>query len=545
MARKSRKHLADAPKVAAAFYIRSAFYIRLSVEDNNNRGNSLETQRMILEQYLEDKPDFQIVGVYTDNGVSGTTFQREGFQSMLGDIENGLIDCVLVKDLSRLGRNVIDTGYYIERYFPKYNVRFIAVNDCYDSADTESIHSGIMLPLKNMINEAYSKDISRKIKAQQHQCMSEGGFVGARSPYGYMKHPDDCHKLIIDTETAPVVAQIFEWAHGGDGLNTIVKKLNEGNILPPSHYKKQKGLISHENLLGEGKWQTRTVSKLLDDEVYTGDMVQGKTKSIDRRQIPVPREEWIIVRNTHEPIITHEMYDAVQRLREQVAKDNSNKTKAEYSPNIWKGKIFCGHCGRPLHRQKSTFIHSHAYYLHCITQSRMGKGACRVVSIPEKELAEVVLSYLSRQLNLALDDAIRIRKDTSAQSEEKSNITKEIAALRQDKDKSLYIARSLYENLVSGTITQDEYFSMKSDYETKSSAAEQRIAALEQELSELKAQEVQAEKIMLDAQELERNPNLTAELIDRLIERIELFEDKRVSITCRFSVSGLCEGAVS
>ncbi len=211
MARKSRKVIVPAA-VAPIAYIRTAHYVRLSVEADKKHESSIENQILILNNYIEDKPEFRVQEIYIDNGISGSTFHRPAFQKLLADIEAGLIDCVMVKDLSRLGRNSIDTGYYIEQYFRTYNIRFIAVTDQFDTADPVNLHSGIMLPLKNMVNEAYALDISKKIKAQAHQAMKDGDFIGARAPYGYRKDPNNCHKLLVDEDTAPVVQQIFQWA---------------------------------------------------------------------------------------------------------------------------------------------------------------------------------------------------------------------------------------------------------------------------------------------------------------------------------------------
>ncbi len=208
------------------------------------RGCSVENQKLVLNDFLSDKPDFVVYDTYIDNGATGTNFHRPGFQQMLSDIEAGHINCVIVKDLSRLGRNSIDTGYYIEQYFHAHNVRFIAVTDQFDTADSGNLHGGIMLPLKNMINEAYALDIGRKIKAQARQAMKDGDYIGARAPYGYRKDPDNCHKLLIDENTAPVVKQIFEWAHEHVSLNRIVRNLNEMGIPAPSHYKKTTGEIT-------------------------------------------------------------------------------------------------------------------------------------------------------------------------------------------------------------------------------------------------------------------------------------------------------------
>ena len=221
MARKSRKNIVveEAPKRSAMKVWQAALYIRLSVEFNSRRGDSLETQQQIMEAHLALRPDIEIKGVYTDNGITGRTFEREAFQRMLADVEAGKINCIVVKDLSRLGRNTIDTGYYIEKYFPLHGVRFIAVNDEFDSEDSENSGNYLIVPLKNMINEAYAADISRKVKAQQRQAMRNGDFVGGRPPYGYRKDPDNCHRLLVNEDTAPVVRQIFQWAVEGVSLN--------------------------------------------------------------------------------------------------------------------------------------------------------------------------------------------------------------------------------------------------------------------------------------------------------------------------------------
>lgn len=222
------------------------------------------------------------------------------------------------EDLSRLGRNSIDTGYYIERYFPGKKVRFIAVNEDYDTEAEHSEQEAFMIPLRNMINEAYSTDIGKKIKAQQRQVMKDGKFVGARAPYGYRKAPDDCHQLIIDPVASGVVRQIFQWAAEGVSMNAIVMKLNEAGCLPPSLYKESvnefPGKVQHYRL-SAGLWSTWSVHKILYSQVYAGDLVQGKSKVIDHRQVKASEDEYTIVQNTHEAIISRELFEqARQRL---------------------------------------------------------------------------------------------------------------------------------------------------------------------------------------------------------------------------------------
>lgn len=207
MARKSRKSVSEAvvsPSSRADTYIAAA-YIRLSVEDNHHKGDSIETQKAILQNYIDMAPDIELLKFYIDNGTTGMNYNRPAFEQMLADAECGKISCIVAKDLSRLGRNAIDTGYYVEKHFPAIGVRFIAVNDDFDSAQIKDGSAGVMLHLKNLINEAYALDISRKIKAQQKQAMHAGEFVGARPPYGYLKAENDCHKLVVDPITAPVI----------------------------------------------------------------------------------------------------------------------------------------------------------------------------------------------------------------------------------------------------------------------------------------------------------------------------------------------------
>ena len=241
MARKSRKNITDRQIeiLNIAQYIRTAEYVRLSVEDNDNKGNSIENQKLILDDYIAHNSDMRLVDVYIDNGATGTNFQRPEFQRMIDDVEKGKIDCVIVKDLSRLGRNSIDTGFYIDRYFPEKKVRFIAVNDNFD---TEALSNGdeMLLYIKNIINEAYALDIGKKIKTQARQAMRDGQYVGARPKYGYLKDPNDCHKLIVNPETAPVVRLIFELFNGGTAMNEICLQLNERHIPTPSVYGYQK-----------------------------------------------------------------------------------------------------------------------------------------------------------------------------------------------------------------------------------------------------------------------------------------------------------------
>ena len=534
MARKSRKQT-GAPMPAPSLYVYVALYIRLSVEDNKKRGCSVENQKLVLNDYLADKPDFVVYDTYIDNGLTGTNFHRPGFQQMLSDIEAGHINCVIVKDLSRLGRNSIDTGYYIEQYFYAHNVRFIAVTDQFDTADPGNLHGGIMLPLKNMINEAYSLDIGRKIKAQARQAMKDGDYIGGRAPYGYRKDPDNCHKLLVDKETAPVVKQIFDWAYERVALNRIVRNLNEMGIAAPSHYKKSTGEITSPGLIGSGKWQTRTVMKILESEVYTGDLVQGKTKTVDHQQVKAGDDNLIIARHTHEPIISHEIFTAVQEYRKQVCEESRAVPKRPYTPNIFKGKVFCADCGRSLHRQRAERKKGpDIYWFHCLTNSRVAKDTCKGVMMQETELIATVTAILEKELSVALGMSLPLFQLEARQKQKKDGLKSQMSAKRQDIEKQRRLIRGLYENFVQGILTSEEYFELKAGYEESITVLSGDIKALEKGMDALDDQLVRYREMEKDAKSLAQDHVLTAELIERLIERIEIDHERNIRVSFRF-----------
>lgn len=518
------------PKYQATSYIRLSY-----TDDRSSESDSVTNQRKLIENFIERNPDIEIISEKIDDGYSGIIFHRPGFQQMLSDIEAGLINCVIVKDLSRLGRNVIDTGYYIERYFPTQGVRFIAVNDRYDSSSPDHAHDGIIIPLRNMINEAYALDIAKKIKAQQRQAMKDGKYVGARTPYGYLKAPDDCHKLIIDPVAAEVVKTMFEWAAEGDGLNTIAVRLNETGVLSPSHYKKKLGEITHENLIGNGNWQTRTVAKILRAEVYAGDLVQGVSKVIDHKQVRASADEWTIVRDTHEAIVSRELFDAVQKALDRAAQQAKDRNIHSWSPNLLRGKIFCAHCGHSLHRQKCVRKKTpDVYVYHCISNNRIKKGACPGTFIFEKELLDALADMMQEQLDTTLGQYSIGLESLSKEAEEQKSIQAKITSRKQEIQQLRTYQRGLYEGLIQNHLSQDEYFAFKEKYEAKIEAISEEIERLKAGLTIIARQLEQYKMLSQDAQHIKENRQLTAALIDRLIERVEVSREKQITVHFRF-----------
>lgn len=529
MARKSRKNVTPEEIMANAAY-RAAVYIRLSVEDSQSGSASVETQQYIIGHFLDRHPEIEPFHTYIDNGLTGTNFNRPAFQSMLNDIESGAVNCVIVKDLSRLGRNSIDTGYYIEQYFPQRKVRFIAVNEGYDTEGADG-RPDMMIALRNMVNEAYAADISKKITAAQRQMMKDGKFVGALPPYGYLKDPEDCHKLIVDPEAAAVVKQIFAWVANGMGINTIVTRLNETGVMTPSYRRAEQGLITNEKRLGSGSWQTFTVNKILHAEIYTGDMVQGKSKIVARKQVPATPDEYTVVPGTHQPIVSRELFEQVRGMLDRVAQSVKDREQTSYSPNLLKGKIFCAACGRALHRQRTKRRKTADRYLyHCITNSRTAHGTCPGILIYEDALFEALLPIVRNTLTSYLGrETVPLHEGEPGKETEKR-----FAFLQQEIRRRSGQIAGLYENLTLGVIGRDEYDSLREQFEARLRELTAEADRLSEEIQKKTEKETKLRMLREEDAALRKNPVLTKELIDRLIERIDVSPDKSLRIRWTF-----------
>ena len=313
MARKSRKNLEPAAAVETRPAVKTynvGAYIRLSAVDKKQKGDSIENQQAIIAAYCGERhgadgmPELVIREFYIDNGLSGQLLERPAFQKMLSDMENGLIDCCISKDLSRYGRSAIDTGYYIDKYFPTHNIRCIAINDRYDSNENSG---GVMVSLKNLVNESYALEIGRKIHTTKQMNIRNGCFVGSIPPYGYLKSKLDNHKHEPDPIAALIVKRMYEMAANGDGVPTIRDWLNGENILPPKKHLHSVGVVSAKQAEGHSHWNVSVIYTILKNRVYVGDMVQGKgrTQSYDMKR--VDKSDWVITENTHEGLVNREV----------------------------------------------------------------------------------------------------------------------------------------------------------------------------------------------------------------------------------------------
>lgn len=334
MARTKRKENPVIPKLAQEALKQRIYhtggYIRLSLENNRKPNtDTMENQKALVKEYIERQPDMEFQGLYCDNGQTGTDFERPEFGRLMQDIKARRIDCIVVKDLSRFGRNYKETGYYLEQIFPFLDVRFVAITDQFDTLYSNQETDAYLIPLKNIINESYSRDISRKsssaLAAKQHR----GEFIGTWAVYGYKKCVDHAHCIEPDKETASIVRVIFQWRLSGMSYLQIARKLNEQGVLSPSRYHYQKGDTKSERYANT-VWHQQMVKKILTNEVYLGHMVQGRKRtSFYKGQRQLPKAEWIVVKNTHEPLVDLDTFQAVQKMA-----DHTNHMRKGYQNNI-------------------------------------------------------------------------------------------------------------------------------------------------------------------------------------------------------------------
>ena len=400
MARTKRDTASQRP--ARAVW-RAALYTRLSREDGDKpESDSIANQRALLEDFAARQPDLQIAGRYSDDGFTGTNFQRPDFQRMIADIEAGKINCVIVKDLSRFGRDYINSGRYLERWFPEHGVRFLAINDHIDS---ENGPYDMLLPFKNVFNEQYARDISNKVKSAMQSKQRQGQFIGAFASYGYRKNPEDHNKLLIDPCAAAVVQRIFDLYEQGNGKIRIAKLLNEEGIPSPGVlYYQRKGQSDPRRV--NHKWADQTVKNIVRSEVYIGNMVQGKTGTLSyksRKLVGKPEEEWIRVEGTHEPIISRELWDTVASIDKKKVRKSS---AADGYKSIFTGLVYCADCGFKMRNHVERFTYKdgtpgrYSSFI-CGNYSRSGKGACTIHTIYENVLTQLVLEDIREKARFA------------------------------------------------------------------------------------------------------------------------------------------------
>ena len=400
MARVSRKSPPTVRVQSETFRIwKTAIYVRLSVEDNGRDSDSIENQTELLTTFVEKHPSLEKVACFTDNGYTGTDFQRPEFQRMMEAVQNGEVNCVVVKDLSRLGRNYIETSQFIERICPFLGLRFIAVNDHYDTA-TATSEGQLSVSLSNIINDYYAKDVSRKVITSLHAKMERGEFIANYAPHGYWKSPNNKNQLIVCADTAPVIRQIYLWRAEGISYMGICKRLNAANIPSPGQYRLEQGIETHNNKKNRKiLWNKHVITEILQNPVYLGNLEQRKIGKCLYAGIPyhtTTAEERIVAYGTHEAIIDRPLFEKVQEInREAASTAKANAGKYDHLPkaqNIFGKKFVCGGCGSvmKLHRSFNKKGDKAYFTFKCPTYAEHGARGCSDIKIRKADRKSVV-----------------------------------------------------------------------------------------------------------------------------------------------------------
>lgn len=544
MARKSRKNIVT-PEVQAVPVERvysTAIYARLSVEDSGKKdnGDSIENQVNLVKQYIEERPYLCLYGVFSDNGETGINFDRPQFVAMMNEVKAGRIDCIIVKDLSRFGRNYIETGNFLEKVFPFLGVRFISVNDGYDTNNPDNNSDSLAIALKSLINDVYAKDISRKATAALEVKQRNGEFIGTWAAYGYVKMPEDKHKIIIDNEVADVVRDIFNWKLQGMGNAAIARKLNDMGIPSPNMYRYTKGLLKNRQY-ADTLWLNRTIKGILENPMYTGDMVQGRKKTrimqglCDERTTP---DRWVIVPNTHEPIISRETFERVQEILSGIKKAYHEKA-GKYAhlgnpENIFIRLIRCADCGTNLTRYKTVKSNSKVYYHYiCPTyEVNLTRACSHKKSVNEEILIQTVWNAIRAEMDLCVDVEQLISKlQSGGKSRARVKTVKEqIAEVNRKTQRITGLLTSLYSDYSDGILNEAEYLFAKEKYREEKRLWECRLDELIAEQTKQTDSFVSDNKWVAALSRFRDEEQLTAVILNELIDHISVSENNKISV---------------
>ena len=503
---------------------KTALYCRLSQDDGiEGDSNSIQNQKAILQKFAEDH-HFPSPCFYVDDGFSGGNFQRPAFQQMISDMENGEIGIIVTKDLSRLGRNQLHTGLYIEERFPMFGVRYIAIND---NVDTDSSESNDLMPFKNLFNEWFIRDTSRKIRAVLKAKAERGERLGTRAPYGYRKDPDT-KKLIVDDEAAAIVRRIFAMCASGSGPSQIARILKKEQILTPTMYAYTRYGITHTCLdtAHPYNWSDSAIANLLENEIYLGNTVNMKHSSRsykDKRRVEHPREECMVFENTHPALITREVWDIVQRVR----KNKRRLTKME-EQNKYSGLVFCADCGSNMVLHRAHTMSASYNHFTCRTYKKDWE-ACTGHYIRECVLDEVVLEDLRRVTAMARERPeefaayIGSRQSAEIQREIRRQ-EKELAAMRKRKAELDAIFKKLYEDSVLSRITTEQFQMLSSSYTEEQNQIAAGIPQKEADIQRLRETVSGTDGFLDKAKRYMDITELTPELLRLFIEKIVVHE---------------------
>lgn len=529
MARKSKRlnHINQTPSVSMPVY-NVAIYIRISNEENIRNVGTLEFQKQIALEYMKDKSDMVLYDIYCDDGKTGTNFDREGFQQMMYDIYNGKVNCIIVKDLSRFGREYIEMGEYVEKIFPLLGVRFIAIND---NVDNMVSPYDVSVPIKNVINALYAKDVSRKISSAFRTRQLSGDYIGGFGPYGYVISENDKHKLVVDPEAADVVKMIFKWKLKGYGVVSICRMLVEKDISPPGKYKYDKGIFKSEKYANMKYWREATVMKILTNEMYIGNMVQGRTKRSLYNNMPfkiMDKDHWIIVENTHEAIISKEDF---YRVQEMLAEYNRKPAvrKTHKKENIFKGKVICGECGHKMTRSGANDSKDKNYF-YC-RHHAIYKESCEMKSIREDILTNIVHQSIKMQIMslTKIEQSMQMSASSPETKQAMYSLTKQISetlsTVAYIKENRVRIAKDYAMQILN----EEEYDILRKQFELELAQAAEKLEMLEKQRCKFNKL-FTADRWISELRQYSSSKKLSASMLNEFVKCVKVYADNRIEI---------------
>lgn len=465
----------------------ATLYLRLSRDDGDKEeSNSITGQRELLRDYISQRPELREYAVRIDDGFSGSTFDRPSFQKMIEDVKAGRTDCIIVKDLSRFGRNYLDAGEYIEKIFPFLGVRFIAVNDNYDSLGDKKASDDLIIPFKNLINEAYCRDISVKIRSQLEIKRKNGQFLGSFAAFGYLKDEQDKNKLVVDQYAADIVRDIFKWKLEGVSPQDIADALNRLGVLSPMEYKRSLGMKFTTSFKTNAKavWSAGTVIRILKNPIYTGVLVQGKETTPSykvHKRITKDESEWTVIEDSHEAIISKIDFDSVQK----VLKCDTRRSPGGKAVGLFSGMIFCGDCGASMVRK--TVPAGEKKYVYYVCSAHKQDKSCSPHRMRDVALEEIVLDSVKQHIREVIDmsELLTITDTAPLRTAQAQKVQRQLDKKHEEYEKLQKLLMSLYENLTEGIIDREEYTRLKASFTARADEAEKQMDALRENLKEI------------------------------------------------------------
>lgn len=550
MARKSRKAqaqtVAEVKKEITA--LPTAIYARLSVENSgkDDDGNSLQNQIAVCEDYLDGCPHLRLTEVYSDNGKTGTVFDRPAWNRLMDDVRTGKIQCIVVRDLSRFGRDYVETGNYLEKIFPALGTRFISVKENFDNFTCGNAMESLSVSLQNLVNAMYSRDISKKVSTALRAQMETGIFRNRNLPYGYLWNEDKT-AYVVDEEAAAVVRQIFEWKRQEVSVYTIVERLKAGGIESPERHKRRAGTRNGDNIQGEG-WCPSTIRGILQNRAYIGEMICGKSETALYKGLKkhvTETDKWIVVPDAHPPIVSVSDFEAVER---QMQKDSTHReTAMEWSADIragmidlFAGKIFCADCGKRMYYKRQRIQCKGVVFrgvYDCSTHMRRGHGTCFKHAMRQDALNEKVFNAIRDQLQVALDYE-RLLLAMRGGSGEASVREKHKAAVASVKFRLNALKKKragLYESYVEGILNEEEYAFAKQTYEEQYEALNRLLDEAVERRERFLASISPDNKWLTMMRGAAGMTGLTQELVDAIIEKVLVYGGGRIEVVFNYN----------